>query len=58
MRNKDNKEGILGNRRNDLQVGDDRLHFGKVKLEHLEAGMNTANDRFREDGKCLDNEEL
>lgn len=27
------------------------IYFGKVKLEHLEAGMNTAKDGFRESGK-------
>lgn len=58
MRSKGKKKGISGNRCNDLQVGNDMVYFGKVKLEHLKAGMNTANDRFREDGKCLDNEEL
>lgn len=58
MRNKDNEQGHLGSRWDDMQVGNDMLHFGKVKLEHLKAGVNPANDRFREDGKCLDNEEL
>lgn len=51
MRNKNKQWSILGNRGINLEAGNDMMHFGKMKLKHLEARMNTAKERFREDGK-------
>lgn len=51
MRNKNKQWSILGNRGINLEVGNDMMYFGKMKLKYLEVRMNIVKERFREDGK-------
>ena len=50
MKNKDTGKGHF-RQGNDLDVGNNVIYFEKVKLEHVTSRVNTAKDRFREDGK-------
>lgn len=56
IRNKDKGQGLLGNRGNGLKVGNIMIYcIWKGNLEHLGVKMNTAEDKFREEGnsQCM-----